>query len=256
MGQYTIRITEDCIDVSFPQKITPELAEFLGIMIGDGHLAFGPRKSKNGNPYLKYKVAIACNSEESQYVSFLQGLFESLFSSSLYKIRDKRSKCLILQKNSKPIAKFLKYSCGLPTNNKTNSLSIPPIILDGSGKIKCAFLRGLADTDFSLLFKNKNKSYHTYPVIKATFRGKKIIDGIRRLYDDLGFTYCVVYEEKSYDKRQSRYEYKNSIYLNGRGNLARWMKKIGFSNYKNLAKFRKWHADGFCPPGYKAPDAI
>ncbi len=128
---------------------------------------------------------------------------------------------------------------------------VPEIILKSQdNNIKRAFLRGLADTDFSLCFKNKNNTKHCYPVIKGTFKSKRLIQSLELLFQELNFRYSTYYDEKRYDSRWGNY-INHNIYLNGKDNFQKWIQTIGFSNPKFQVKVQQWLEQGFCPPGYK-----
>jgi len=236
--------------VELPKILTVDLAEFIGIIVGDGHLGFYQGKEKNGRDYVEYQIRIAGNKKEQDYLEYVRRLFYSLFHINLYYTNDRRSNTVILRKNSKGILQFLNKICEIPVNAKTHIVCIPKIVKSANKKIKQAFLRGLADTDFSVVFVNKNNKGHNYPVIKGSFASRRLVEDLEILYRELGFSFCTVYNEKGYDKRRDKYTFRNSIYLNGRKNFANWTENISFCNLKFAMKVKKWQADGICPPGY------
>ncbi|MEK6983592.1 MAG: hypothetical protein AABX33_03385, partial [Nanoarchaeota archaeon] len=117
-------------------------------------------------------------------------------------------------------------------------------------RIKCVFLRGLFDTDFSLTFKNKNFRGYTYPVIKGSFASKSLIEDLEELFKDLNLRHSVIYDLKEYDKRSNKYNIKHAIYLNGKDNFKKWVNYIGSSNKKFQRKISQWLENGICEPGY------
>ena len=126
----------------------------------------------------------------------------------------------------------------------------PSIIKNSNDIIKCAFLRGLADTDFTVTFKNRTNKGHNYPVIKASFKSKKLVSVLENLFQHLGFKYSTYYGEIRRDIRFSNPTITNSAYLYGVKNFKKWIKKVNFSNPKFQRKINKWTKDGTCPPGY------
>lgn len=236
--------------LKLPDLLTKELAEFIGIMVGDGHLGHYTGKDYRGRNYAINEIKISGNKSEREYLEYIMNLFHSLFGIKLYYTQDTSLNAIILRKNSKSILQFLNKVCGVPLNRKTRIVDIPEIIKNSDDSIKCVFLRGLADTDFSVTFQNRTNKGHNYPVIKGGFKSKMLIKDLENLYYNLGFKYCVVYNLKVRDKKIEGYHTINCIYLNGRKNFEIWINRIGFSNPKFKRKVNKWLEDGVCPPGF------
>ncbi len=240
--------------IRLPTILTKELAEFMGIMVGDGHLGYYKGRYSNGKKYVTYQIKIACNKREDLYISYIRNLFYSLFGMQLSYIQDGAPGAILLSRDSKAILGFLNTICEIPLNSKTATVSVPNLIKNATPSIICAFLRGLADTDFSLAFKDRTHKGHNYPVLRGSFRSENLIRDLETIFQNLGFIYCVTYNQRRYDKRKAGYNTISSIYLNGRKNFGKWLDLIGFSNPKFQDKVEKWQADGVCPPYYeKAP---
>jgi hypothetical protein len=236
-------------NIRFPEELTPELAEFIGIMIGDGHLTRVIGKNRDGSNSLKSDIVISGNKKELNYHKMIISLFENLFSLKLHYYQDSKPGAIVLKAYSKGIVNFLHKICEIPLNRKCHLVSIPKLIKNSDNKTKHAFLRGLSDTDFTITFKNKTKKGHTYPVIKASFKSKQLIKDLEILFKKLGFRYCTLYDERTYDTRFGETT-KHNIYLNGKDNFLRWIELINSSNNKFQRKIEKWQRDGICPPGY------
>ena len=234
--------------VRLPTRLTTQLAEFIGIMIGDGHLGVYHDVGKYGVRFIHRDLQISCNKNENDYVSHICGLFYSIFNLNL-KARKDRLNGILLDAHSKGILEFLNKICEVPTNNKSGIVTVPKLIKNTKIDFQYAFLRGLADTDFSVSFKNRTGKGHNYPVIKGSFKSKQLVSGLEHLLKSLNFTTCACYDQLSYDKRFG-FTTEHSVYLNGKKNLIRWLRLIGFSNGKFQRKTEKWLADGICPPGY------
>ena len=86
---------------------------------------------------------------------------------------------------SKAVLQFFKM-LGVKEGRKDN-IGISDIIKNSSKNIKVTFLRGLADTDFSVSFKNKTIKGYTYPVIKGSFKSKPLIIDIEAILKEFGF---------------------------------------------------------------------
>lgn len=161
--------------ITLPQRLTLELAELIGIIIGDGHLSVLNRFNKRSSKFIQSEVFISCNREESDYIHHIQNLFFSLFNCNLSYREDKRSKSILLTTYSKGIVQFLNQICQISIGKKADIATIPFIIKNADNNIKCAFLRGLADTDFTISFKNKSKKGYNYPVIRGNFKSKYLV---------------------------------------------------------------------------------
>ncbi len=236
--------------LKLPDLLTEELAEFIGIMVGDGHLGYYTGINGRGRNYVNYQIKIAGNKSENEYLWHIMNLFYSLFHIKLYYTKDTSYNSIILRRNSKGILQFLNKICGIPLNYKTNIVEIPEIIKKSEDGIKCAFLRGLTDTDFAVTFKNRANKGHNYPVIVGGFKSRKLVQDLENLFFILGFRHSVAYDLKYFDKRTHDYTIINRIYLYGRKNFERWINSIGFSNPKFQRKANKWLTEGVCPPGF------
>ena len=238
--------------VRLPTCLNEELSEFMGIVAGDGHLHFSIGKQKGGTPLIRSDLIIACNKNEQGYIRFIMNLFYLLFNTKLSYEPDKRSQTILLRAHSKSIVQFLNKVCEIPLNRKSDIVFIPDIVRNADCNIKYAFLRGLADTDFSITFRYRQGKGHVYPSIRGNFKSKTLVNHLELLFKELGFSYCVCYDVTKNDKRFGPTTI-NQIYLNGKDNFKRWIKCIGFSNSKFQRKAEKWQKEGVCPPEYKEP---
>ena len=236
-------------EVNLPHYLTKELAEFIGIMIGDGHLALYVGKIRGGKKRYDSTIKISGGKNEEPYLRLITDVFYKLFNLRMIWEPDKRSNAVMLVANSKSILQFLNKCCGVPTGRKSGIVCIPELIKTAGVDIKRAFLRGLADTDFSLSFQNKNKTGHKYPVLRASFKSKKLVQDLEPMFHELGFKHSTYYDELRHDKRFADY-FMHNIYLYGCNNLIKWRAEIGFSNAKYARKLNKWDKDGVCPPRY------
>lgn len=236
--------------VSLPCFLSEELAEFIGIMIGDGNINSRYGKNSNGSKSLKSDIRISGNKKEEKYLRYVMTLFHSLFNLKMRYKQDTAQNAAVLKAHSKGIVQYLHKICEIPVNKKSDIVFIPEIIKKANTSIKCAFLRGLADTDFTVTFKNRTNKGHNYPVIKGSFKSKFLIEDLEVLYSELGFRYCVVYGERGFDKRINKYDIRHCIYLNGHENFEKWLSFVGFSNTKFHRKIEKFQKDRNCPPGY------
>lgn len=122
-------------DIALPETLTERFAEFLGIMNGDGFCDM-----KVG------RIGVSCNRTHTDYIAYLHVLMKELFS---VKICEEISyKDYSVRFHSKKVLLFLKKNNLL--KNYADNVQVPEIILSSDDKIKCAFLKGLFETDGSI----------------------------------------------------------------------------------------------------------
>ena len=230
--------------VTIPKQRSSQLAEFLGIMLGDGNLTDKRKGRKTTN-----QITISGSSLEDvdYHHNYLQKVFKNLFSIQFKEshIRKNESRLRIY---SKAIFYFLSLQ-GLQQGSKSTAEHIPLVIFSSNNKLKRSFLRGVFDTDGCLKFAAKDKSrLHKYPIIKIGLENKNYIRDIAILLNTLGFKFYIVYNEKARDQRSKKVYLKHVIYISGKLQLEKWMLEINSKNEKHLSKWKIWEKHGFCPP--------
>jgi len=93
--------------------LSEELAEFVGIVLGDGSIT-------------KYQLTITLNQNEEQYISFVGNLTEKLFSikPKIIHRKDQSVKNIVI--SSKNLVEFLIDDLGLKNGNKVKqNVDIP-----------------------------------------------------------------------------------------------------------------------------------
>lgn len=197
--------------------LTPRLAEFLGIMSGDGNIYVGKRST--------YRVSISLHSEKDRtYSSFVSELFTELFNKTFHVTCYTNKKLLSLRAYSKEIVYFLHETYSLPIGPKTH-LDIPPQIRNST--LGLHFIRGFFDTDGCAYIRNTNG--YQYPVLKLTTKchsfGKQIA------------TYLTQYSFRP--NINVRKDGCADVILNGWKQLHRWNQLIGTSNKRNKIRARR-----------------
>lgn len=131
-----------------------DLAEFVGIMIGDGGVA-------------PYHIAITLNSKtENRYAVFICKLIKKLFDvvPRIYKRKNSHTIDVVVQR--KKLVEFCQI-LGLKKGSKVvNQVTIPEWITRDN-RLSTACMRGLIDTDGTVFL-------HSYSVHGKTYRYKKI----------------------------------------------------------------------------------
>jgi len=124
-------------NVTIPKKMTLELAELLGIIIGDGHVANRLRKDRYSERV--YEIDIYGNIKDKEYYSsYINSIILKLFNIRFSVNFREVSHLVRLSKNSKAIHSFLTNNFDLP--HKKDHVKVPKMIMLGSKERKAAFL--------------------------------------------------------------------------------------------------------------------
>jgi signal recognition particle subunit SRP54 len=121
-------------DISFPTRLNPELAEFMGYVYGDGNLD---------------KRSVHITNEDDEIVKRLVFLGKKLFGIAPAILHKKRSKVNLRRVSfmSKKLVYAICAVFGLPLGKKSGSMRLPPFFLLASAPSKRAFLRAYFDCD-------------------------------------------------------------------------------------------------------------
>jgi len=204
--------------IRLPNKLTPELAEEIGMHVGDGFLS----KRKN-----EYRLKGNKNNEREYYDNFIKPLYKKLFNIDI-NIKEYET-TYGFEIASKSLWNFKTNVLGLSAGRKDN-MEFPEIIKVNDIKILTAFVRGLFDTDGSVCFIKRYKEFgNYYPLITLTLKSKKLIIGIYEILSMLGL-------KPNMSKNGDCWR----IDLNGYRRLETYSKLIGWSNPKNIVKVIKW----------------
>lgn len=207
-------------NITIPNQLNVELAELIGIIIGDGHV--GKYKTKTAT---HYTIEIDGNIKEKEYYqNYINSLIEKNFNIRFNtRIREEKNS-ITLRLNSKAIYYFLSEIFKIP--QRKNKIKIPKIILKSNKKIKKAFIRGVADTDFSFTIKKS-----TYPVIQGASKSEELIIQISDLLNELNIKNNTQ-KEKTPKNKSGKSFISYRIYINGHERTNKFIKEIGFSSSK------------------------
>jgi len=184
------------------------LAEFVGIMLGDGNLY---SQESTGN----YQIRIAFNSKnEYEYLIFVKNLANKLFSKNFYIKYMKDKNCFHLCLSNKVLFYKLKKLC-------SNKKKIPLWIFKNREYLKSC-IRGLIDTDGSIFRMSKRD----YRLIRIEFKNmnEKLLNDARKSLLLLGF-------------HPSKIICNKEFFISRQEEIKRYVKEIGFNNPKNLKRF-------------------
>ncbi|MFH0798437.1 MAG: LAGLIDADG family homing endonuclease [Candidatus Woesearchaeota archaeon] len=164
-----IEIKNGVNEIDYP-NLSNDLAEFLGVLAGDGHL--------HGHPS---ELAITSHAFLDRYhiEVHIKDIFIRLF---------KANPTILFQRNviklrfySKDLVSFLHEEFKLPIGKKMNNLHIPSSILDNDDYL-LSYLRGLFDTDGSI-----NRHYKTTAMVEITSGDACFLEEVKQALIRLGF---------------------------------------------------------------------
>ena len=231
-------------NLKIPSTLTSELSYLIGIHVGDGTMNIYRRKDGFNSHPISYSGHLI--DEKDFHIKIIKPLFKKLFNKRISFRYDRRKNhsCINSYTNSKGIITFLNRVVGIPLGPKKD-INIPEIIKESNRKIKKEFLKGLGDTEFSLVFKKRYRDKHYYPVISLSTQSKNLQKDVIEILRELEFNPWHISEYPTY--RNGKQLFTNQINLNGLGNLNLWMKEIGFNSTKHITKYKIWKKYGFCP---------
>lgn len=198
----------------YKPKLSNDLAEFVGIMLGDGGMSEG-------------QLCIYLNSkDDKEYAHFVQELVKKLFKikPSVYKRKDCNVKCILISRK-----RLIKYCelIGLMIGNKIdNQIDIPRWILkENSYKVAC--IRGLFDTDGCVY-----DECHTIKEKKYSYLRMSFVSYSRKLRK----SFYEVLEEMGFDPTIRN---ERSVKLEKKKDVIKYFKEIGTNNPKHKIRYKE-----------------
>lgn len=172
-GKYNNKIIGKTKHFKKPE-FSNELAEFVGILLGDGGIQ-------------KYQIKISLNlKKDREYAKYVIKLIKSIFNLKAGSLIIKRDNVRHIYISRKEITLFLE-SIGLERGNKTtHQVKIPEWIRNDKEYSKQC-VRGLFDTDGCVVVeKHKQSKKYSYPRLNFTNHSKNLINGVFETLSDLG----------------------------------------------------------------------
>lgn len=159
-----------------------ELAELIGIILGDGHIR--ERSENRGDRHVsQYYLQFTFHEDEVELIDKTINLCEELFGYSPKKYSQKGKKAVHLKLYSKELIQELK-DLGLETGNKVENQIIIPEWIFYSKEYEKRCLCGLIDTD-GCVYKQRSDGRS---IVKFSNRSKNLLVGFRKICLDLGYT--------------------------------------------------------------------
>ena len=211
--------------IKLPKNHSKELAEFFGILAGDGYISFEKDRTQ------EIKISGHSIDDKDYHVNYICPLIKKLFG-LLPKIRTVQGqKTRVVYIRSVSINRFIRGTGYYKRNGK---IKLPQWIFKEAYFYE--FLRGLFDTDGSVAVKKKYRIKPYYPVLGITLKNKELISYIAYYLKKHGFKLWWG-ALNDFDTRTNKYYLRYRVQLSGFKQLALWREKISFSNPKHLAKY-------------------
>ena len=188
-------------DIRIPAVYTPDLAEFFGIMLGDGRLA-------------PTQIVVTLGTKEAEYARYVVRLMKRLFGvRPKIGIRKRGYRDVYL--GSMALVEWFRRE-GLVHNKVQAQVGIPRWVF-AKASYMSRFLRGFFDTDGSVYLLRFGSQ------LSFTNRSTPLLNGVRQMLQHLSYQ----------PSRLSAYR----IYLTRHNNLIRFFKKICPANLKHRRRF-------------------
>jgi len=195
-----------------------ELAEFIGIILGDGNI----HSYKKGKKVGVYSIRIAgdLKLDYNYHVNFIKPLGERLFwlKAGIRKISKHNE--IFTCFYSREMVRFLNDN-GLHSGDKiTNRLGIPQWVKDDENYLK-ACLRGIIDTDGSI-FRMSQRDNNLLR-IGFTNHNPKLLSDTRDAFIKLGY-------------HPSKIIRNRTFFVSRQSDVVKYINEVGFSNRKHRSR--------------------
>lgn len=199
-------------NINIPKKDV-RLAEFVGIMLGDGGI-------------YQYLVKITLSNLEKEYTQYVSVLIKKLFGvkAKVYKL--KNCKAIDIRIQRKQLVEFC-LQVGLVQGNKIKQQIDMPEWIRVSSEFSKECIRGLVDTDgcfYNNTYYSNNKKY-TYLKIAFTSASRPLRLSVVKILNDLKIKASINHKD---------------IRINDVESVLKYIKIIGSHNQKHLDKIKNF----------------
>lgn len=211
-------------------KLTKNFAILYGIMLGDGCLSLVLGKKKT--------ISITGNSNDD--IPFFNNIIKPILKGLINKdipIKFRKNENTIdLNFVNKKLFDFI-HSYGFPIGKKGNQLFIPKIFYDE--KLVKYILQGFFATDGSLVLTDNNGTL--YPRVEANGVAKILIKEISDYLNSVGIKSNFYLAKRRVQIGYLNLQEQYRIQINGKDNLKKYVKFIGFVNPKQIEKLNYYY---------------
>ena len=200
--------------------MSKELAEFYGIMLGDGNVT-----KIRGKGVGTYSIRIVgdARKDKEYLVEYVKPLIANLFDIAVKESKFKNSNAMFLQAHGKMLIEFLER-IELKAGNKIKNKVGIPIWIKRNKTFLTACLAGLYDTDGSVYKLSEQNSYQ----INFSNRNGRLLNEARNALISLG-----IYPSKITKNKEFNVTKKSEI--------RKFLKNIKLHNNKHLNKIKMWN---------------
>jgi len=214
-GKYKVKFINAPKPILKP-KYSEKVAEFVGILLGDGGIA-------------QYQVVVTLHSEDDkEYSKFIIGLVKELFNVPVGIHYDKECASIDLVVSRSELVRFCIEKLGLKKGSKVKQQVDIPNWIKQNKSYSIACLRGLIDTDgcvFTHRYRANGKMY-SYKKLAFSNHSKPILKSVYQFLQILGMNPRITKDEKD-------------VRLESIKDLQQYFLIINSHNSKILQQYRK-----------------
>lgn len=195
-------------------SFSAELAEFVGILLGDGGIA-------------KRQVIVTLHRyDDKEYSEYVRALSEKIFhiTPGIYKNKKSLADSIVLSRTE--LVQFCVEKLGLKIGNKVRQQVDVPVWIKNKKSYHIACLRGLVDTDGCVIkhrYVVKGKTY-CYKKLSFTNASVPLLKFVFKVLSDLGMS--------PRDTKNGK-----EVRLESRVDMERYFKVVGSNNPKHLNRW-------------------
>ena len=213
-GKFKNNLETTPTSIAKPEK-SERLAEFVGVMLGDGGIT-------------EYQVRVTLNADDDKkYIDYVKSLLENLFAAPAKRCPRSKQKAVDIIVSRKALVKYCQR-LGLPQGSKTKNGADIPNWIKQNKKYQKACIRGLFDTDgciFNERHKINGKEY-AYPRIHFVSTIAKLRNSIKLSLSSFGLN--------------PRERNERAVTLEKRQDIVQFFSEIESHNPKLRRRYRKF----------------
>lgn len=195
-----------------PKGYSSDLAEFVGILLGDGHIS-------------KEQWSVTVNSvADKQYAEYVMNLVERLFKNRPGRFKKRNCNAIVMYAGGGLCIEYLQR-LGLKVGNKVKQQVDVPVWIKTNLRWRSDCVRGLMDTDGGVFLHKYNVNSKTYVYKKICFsnRSLPLLHFMADTLQKLGLTPKVV--DKVVNKK---------VWLYNTNEVGMYLKQVGTHNSRLL----------------------
>ncbi len=199
-------------------KYSKELAEIIGVMLGDGNSWSGRRG------YYYIRVAGNSKNDKNYLINYVKPLFKKVFGIDMQVLYYYNQNEIFLHKGSKDLV-FTFEKLGFPPGDKIkNKVKIPNWVFKSKSYLR-ACIRGLIDTDGCVCpITNRN-----YPYIWFKSHNAELRNSFSKAMQVLGFKIAKWSSNKS-----------SQTFIGSKSLIRKYFKEIGFANPYHKKRYEEY----------------